>query len=364
MAEIIGNDRSGSVEVRFEASRCLCPVTANVEVTHQARHPIGSTLLIRYDSQHPERADALQDRPNPYRILYAFLVSPAMPALLWAMVWGLLRRRRRVAVSLVQTTSPTNRVRVEAWRALKGNRRSAYLSLYAQAENGGTPLVVVPVRASAIRALSAGEFYDLYGTRHRLALRRGDLVIVSNGKTQPAEWEVGHRLPRSGIALGAGKPGDPLLPGDFDGPLFANAGEAARYRRVDSLARWLAPLLALIPILFFPMPDRLAEVGLGSFAALLAVLVVLWRLKGRFVGRVVARSPGPPPAGRAERLVARLSVRARLKAPDGRADLAGAVGTVVATLDAAERRASSWTLASMLLGVALFLLLTLRLLLP
>jgi hypothetical protein len=253
VAQVVATTGSAAMSVRFESSGCGCPITTQVQLAHPARHPIGSTLPVRYDPRDPERAEALQDRFNPYRLPFGFLGFIVFVAALIAAKWLTARRRKRKVMTLVHTAAPINRVRVEAWRGTQGNQEAAFLSLYPEAvPQGGAPLMVFPTRASVVRALNAAESYELYQPARRVAsavLRGGDLVVVLVGKERPPAWEVGHRLPWSQLALGVGKPSDPLLPAGLGGPALLDTAAAVRYRRMTSTAIVLGPVLGLFPIL-------------------------------------------------------------------------------------------------------------------
>jgi len=144
-AEVVGRSQDGDTHYLRVAMGGNCACTVDVATTNVSRHPLHSTIPVRYDPRHPEHAEALVDRPNPYEAVLPLAGGVALGLVILApLVWAARRRRRR-ALALLTTTVPTMRVRVEAWQRGTGHATVAYLSLYPDGSAPGTqPLLCVP----------------------------------------------------------------------------------------------------------------------------------------------------------------------------------------------------------------------------
>ena len=355
-AVVVGTDYHGDTDylrVHFPACGCAVEVaTSNVD-----GHPVGSSLPVLYDPQRPGRAKALVDRPNPYESVLTMSGGLALGvAILVPLVW-VARRRRRQALRLVASTSPTMQVQVEAWERTLNNTPIYYLSVYPAGSGSGTrPLLCMPVDAKTLKQIPPATTLELFGTPEPgnvIALRTGDLVVTPAGRTRPAAFEDAKRSSHATIALTGTaadvQDTDPTPVPSVDGPLLRDAREAHLWRRTNRIFGWLVPMLLLLPAVRI-LPDRLIWWGLAVlFAALAVEFGVLW-VRRRLLDRVATRLPGPPAVGRRDRRAARRAAEAYLVTSAGLAEQAALLGVTTEALQADRKRAGRRLIGAMVIS--------------
>lgn len=359
-ALVVGHDdRSTTSHLWVRYLSCGCPVA--VATSNLAAHPVGSLIVVRYDPQHPTRAQALTDVPNPYEPVLLTGGGLALGIVICVPLVLLGLRRTRRARALVETTIPTARVRVDVWERPYLNQILPYVSVYpVDMATGGPPLVAFPIASEMVAEIQPGDGFDLFWSGRAgdpLALRRDELVIVPAGKPQDAEWERTHRKPE-GDVLRTSSRGQ--IDEDDGLRIFQDADEARVYRRRSRQVRWLFALL-LPATMLRALPLRFIGIVVAVLLGLMALLfTALWR-QARLLDRLAGRLGGTLPAGRKSRLLARRAVQRRIAAPAGAAELAELLGVAPAELAAADRRSAYAFYASGAVTALLFVVLLGRL---
>lgn len=331
-AKVVGQgsrDTTDYLIVEYEACRCR----TGVEISSPSRHPVGSMLPIRYDPRRPARADALVDRPNPYESIFVLLLGVLATIVLVVPILVFESRRRRAARRMAVTSAPTGRVRVETWRRAFLHSTVPYASVYpADVPRGGPPLFRFAIAEEADDELedARGADFELFGVPepgNRVALRRGEYVLIPVSKTKSAGWEAQRRgvLPPAAFA-------------DDDVALIREPSEGRKLLRLQ-LQLLLVYALVIPASLVRLVPESLLSLALAAVFAIVAAAAVTWWRVRRLLSLFASRLPGSSPANRRDRRAARAEVSRRIRSTQGKAQLAALLGTTTEALTARGRRA-------------------------
>lgn len=368
-AVVVGSDSTSDttyLRVRYTTATCLCIV--NVATDNLDAHPVGSSIAVRYDPEHPTHAEALVDSPNPYGPILPFAGGGVGGAVVLVIVVWVARRRKRKSEALLGSTVSTMRVRVEAWQRKVGNSQVNYLSLYPQfAPPGSEPLVSMPIVAKTLAELHADDVFALYGDGRPgqpLALRNGSVTVLPAGRTHSAAWERKHRQPHAAIELPARRAAttsDAWTPPPTvaKNALFADAAEAQAWMRNEQLIRWLLPFLLLGATLRVVPPRYFPAILAVSGLVLVVFIGARWNRR-RMLDRFLARTLESAPAGRKDSQAARNAYALRLSTPEANAEIARLLGTTPEALQAQRKRGTQFYLGALGVLMLLFVVLIVR----